>query len=534
MSFVLRERTDLPDSVILMIASLCAIPCIINLVGFSFSLSGSPSDGLMLHTILEWTAVMIAISTAFLAFLHYSMTHDLATPIIGLALFFAGSMDGFRILALHGFIPGEIDPTDQDYIVFTWMLARTFNSLVLIMSAGLFMGKKAIESWEAQGGLRMIIIMSLTFAALSFMVIYFSAKDTFVFKMVYPEAVVARPWDTLPLILFLMAGMFVYPRFYRQKPSLFVHALIVSTIPQMVSQIYAAYGSSNGFDNGAVIASFLKCVGYLVPLVGLLMDYVRTYRLSEMYSNELARSNEELEQFAYVASHDLQEPLRKVKSFAELLAKRYEGKLDAQADKYIGYMVDGADRMRGLIKDLLTYSRVDSGEVPKDNIDLNETLKDVLGDLESRRQECDAQITVHEMPHVFANARQMHQLIQNLIGNAIKYRGERRPEIEVTARQEKDGWVISVSDNGIGFDPKFANKVFGVFQRLHSRGDYEGTGIGLAICKKIVEKNEGRIWVDSVEGEGSTFHVLIPKARAFHQEKTGADNDAFKNSGSGS
>ncbi|MBD0344880.1 MAG: PAS domain-containing protein, partial [Coleofasciculus sp. Co-bin14] len=225
---------------------------------------------------------------------------------------------------------------------------------------------------------------------------------------------------------------------------------------------------------------------------------------------ELARSNQELEQFAYVASHDLREPLRKIKSYTDLLVKRYQGQLDEKADKYIAYISDGAVRMQGLISDLLTYSRVGRGEVIKEPTDLNVVLNQTLSDLSRAIQESDATITADVLPSLNANPRQIGQLFQNLIANAMKFRGEKQPCIQIKSRLDSNFWTISVQDNGIGIQPEHVDRIFVIFQRLHTKDEYEGTGIGLAICKKIVERHGGEIWVESELGQGTTFLFTLP------------------------
>jgi PAS domain S-box-containing protein len=226
---------------------------------------------------------------------------------------------------------------------------------------------------------------------------------------------------------------------------------------------------------------------------------------------DLERSNSELEQFANIASHDLQEPLRMVSSYTQLLALRYEGQLDEKAKKYIDYAVDGAIRMQRIINDLLDYSRVGRRGNPIETTDMNSVMGAAISNLDVMIRESQAVITNEDFPAVNADASQLVQLFQNLLANAIKFRGEDIPRIHVSVRDDEREWVFSVRDNGIGIDPHHADRVFVIFQRLHTREEYPGTGIGLAVCKRIVERHKGRIWFESEPGKGSTFSFTIPK-----------------------
>lgn len=228
-------------------------------------------------------------------------------------------------------------------------------------------------------------------------------------------------------------------------------------------------------------------------------------------NSELIRSNQELGHFAYVASHDLQEPLRKIGSFTDLLADRYQGQLDETADRYIRYITDGAMRMQGLIDDLLNYSRVGRAELKVQPTALSSILEKVKSDLEKVIEKRQVEIIIDSLPTVAVDPVLMGQVFQNLISNAIKYCQADRPRIYIRATQDQKFWTISVQDNGIGINPQFTDRIFVIFQRLHHREEYSGTGIGLAICKKLVERHGGQIWVDSEEGKGANFSFTLPK-----------------------
>ena len=217
-------------------------------------------------------------------------------------------------------------------------------------------------------------------------------------------------------------------------------------------------------------------------------------------------------QFAYVASHDLQEPLRMVASYTQMLARRYAGKLDDDADEFIGYAVEGATRMRQLINGLLAYSRVDSRAGPFGPVDCELLLIEAILSLRAQIEENGAEVTHDPLPTVMGDGLQLRQVFQNLISNAIKYRGDAPPRVHVTARMAGREWVFTVRDNGIGLDPQFADRIFVIFQRLHGRAEYPGTGIGLALCKRIIERHGGRIWVESRPGAGATFAFTLPAA----------------------
>ncbi len=252
---------------------------------------------------------------------------------------------------------------------------------------------------------------------------------------------------------------------------------------------------------------------HLARLPELVRRAMRERKLREDHrqaQEELARSNRDLEQFAYVASHDLQEPLRMVATYTQLLAERYKGKLDSDADKYMHYAIDGALRMQKLVQDLLAFSRVGRQGLALENTDSNAVLQVALQNLEAAIQEGGAVVEHAQLPSLVADGSQLVQVFQNLIGNAIKFRGSNPPLIRVTGGVQGKEWVFSVADNGIGIAPENVDNVFVIFRRLHTRAEYSGNGIGLSICKKIVEQHGGRIWVEAEPDHGSIFYFTIP------------------------
>ena len=248
-------------------------------------------------------------------------------------------------------------------------------------------------------------------------------------------------------------------------------------------------------------------------------ELVRAKKQLETVNIELRNTNQELEKFAYIVSHDLQAPLRSLSMFTQLLAQEYREKLDSQADEYISYIAGGAMRMQTLIQDLLTYSRAGKNEQTWVSVNLAEILNQVILNLQANITENKAEITVKNLPTIIANPVEMSQLLQNLIANGIKFRSKVEPKIEIDTVSQGRRWLISVKDNGIGIERQYRQQIFQLFQRLHTHNQYPGTGIGLTICQKIVERYGGSIWVESVVGKGSIFYLTLPKKEYLHQNQ---------------
>lgn len=287
-------------------------------------------------------------------------------------------------------------------------------------------------------------------------------------------------------------------------------------IPQGKSEIYEkAYVRADGSVFPAELRTFLIVDDDRQPLGrwSIVRDITQRQQTESERQKTLAalkQSNEDLKQFAYVASHDLQEPLRMISSYTQLLSERYRDQLDEKAHKFIRYAVDGAQRMQALIRDLLAFSRVETLTEPFASVDARQTLEVAVANLDAMINETGTRVTWDSLPHVRADKTQLIQLFQNLISNGIKFRGPAAPMIHVSARQNNGCWHFSVRDNGIGIDPKYKEKIFIVFQRLHTRDVYPGTGIGLALCKRIIDRHRGRIWFESTLGQGATFYFSIP------------------------
>ncbi|MBI3548610.1 MAG: PAS domain-containing sensor histidine kinase [Elusimicrobia bacterium] len=269
---------------------------------------------------------------------------------------------------------------------------------------------------------------------------------------------------------------------------------------------------SNFIRSIAAISAILLAASVLTDLA--LISWM-THRLKKLVgearlNEELRRSNKELNEFAYVASHDLQEPLRKITNFVQLLQRKQAGRLDADSERFMGYIVDATTRMTALIRDLLDYSRIGQAELVMGPTDMNEVLQQVLSDIEMALDSAKAEVVQDPLPVITANRAQMGRLLQNLISNAVKFRRDEPPKVKISATRAGHNWEFHVADNGIGIEAQYGDRIFGIFQRLHTRTEYAGTGIGLAVCKKIVERHKGTIWMDSTVGKGTTFHFNIP------------------------
>jgi PAS domain S-box-containing protein len=267
--------------------------------------------------------------------------------------------------------------------------------------------------------------------------------------------------------------------------------------------------------NVSVTISPIKLSGAIIGASAIARNITERKKGEEKLAEtlkELKRSNQELQLFAYVSSHDLQEPLRMVASYTQLLAKRYKGRLGSDADEFIAFAIDGCNRMQGLIQDLLAYSRVGTKEKVLQEVSGDEALQEALTNLRKLIEQSGAVVTHDSLPAITADDTQLVQVFQNLVGNAIKYRSAEVPRVHVSASKNGGNeWIFSVRDNGIGIDPQYFERIFILFQRLHGRGEFEGNGIGLAVCKKIVERMGGRIWVESQFGHGSTFYFALPE-----------------------
>ena len=542
------QQFELPRSVIIGVFVICILPFVLQLLGVDFGNSNDVSAisgqvfsvdqmfhrlaGGFTHALLEWSAFCAAIFVVLLSFCQYAITKDVTTPVIGVALFCAGAMDAFHTLAATRLVDAVAD--NKDLIPFTWALSRVFNALIMIIGVGIFLQGKKINPKK---GMAFIVVTSLIFSSIGYVLIYLAATSQDLPQTQFPDAIIRRPYDIIPLLLFIVAGLFVYPLFLKRYPSIFAAALLLSAVPEIAVEMHMAFGSQRLFDSDFNVAHLLKIVAYVVPLTGLVLDYVRTYQTQvvqhqelqqahaklnlkayqmENLNKDLTQSNAELEKFAYIASHDLQEPLRKIQAFGDRLHSALDSKVNERALDYVDRMQKSSTRMRNLIDDLLKFSHVGRYKYNFKEVDLQQLMNNVIDDLQLPIQEKNAQITFESLPVLQAEKNQLYQVFLNIINNALKFsHTEQRAQISISSApvtlDEKKYWQITIADNGIGFEQQYADKIFEIFQRLHGRSQYEGTGIGLAVCKKIMDRHNGKISVESELGKGSRFILSLPQ-----------------------
>ncbi|MEV6717785.1 ATP-binding protein [Lentzea sp. NPDC051208] len=316
--------------------------------------------------------------------------------------------------------------------------------------------------------------------------------------------------EVAQVVLWLVIGMGVLLVVVICGLSVLLHRLLVAPLANLAA--HTRQVASGDFEHEIDADGPLETVMLGEDVNGMRRRIVQELEALDQRSAELQRSNAELEQFAYVASHDLQEPLRKVASFCQLLQRRYGGQLDERADQYIDFAVDGAKRMQGLINDLLAFSRVGRITRERTMIDLDELVSQVVENFSDRIEETGATIVVGDLPSVRGEATLLSAVFQNLISNALKFRGSSAPEVTIEAERDGEVWKFSVRDNGIGIEPEYSDRIFVIFQRLHPKDAYPGTGIGLAMCRKIVEYHGGTIWLKTDVDSGTQFEFTLPVA----------------------
>ncbi|MFC1595778.1 ATP-binding protein [Candidatus Margulisiibacteriota bacterium] len=517
-------------SVFALINGLIALAFVlISPLAFSMPHWLSSSD---FHSCLELTGSFIAIFAGIVCLMYFFGLKSRFYLIIGIGFLAVGAADFF-----HGLISWDraFFGTGIDLLRFmpgTYTAGKVVLALVLIAAPMLeyIIQQTANEKKEMYFSISISLLLA---AGVTIMALLIPLP-----QFIFPAKLISRPLDLLTALLFGLAFILILKR-YIIKKDLFSGLLLASVLLNLGGQIYMSF-SKHLFDIYFDIAHWANFFSYFMPIMGIsiqgLGEIKKTTtelafrkRVEEALREgeeelrytlqELKRSNAELEQFAYVASHDLQEPLRMISSYVQLLEKKHKDKFDDDTKTFINYAVEGAKRMQQLIKDLLEYSRVSTQGKEYKVVDCMEIMEHVVDNMKLAIKESKAEITYEALPLVKGDTHQLLQLFQNLVGNALKFKGEDAPKIKVSSRAQRTHWLIAVSDNGLGIDPQMSERIFEVFQRLHSKDDYPGTGIGLAICKKIVEHHGGSMWVEPNTDQGSVFYFTIAKNASEHREQ---------------
>lgn len=512
------------------VVGLCLLPLVLNFTGIRFDLTVDPDRvlsattldgaiqslaGTYVHSLLEWSATILAVVAAILAFAHYRITRDVVTPIIGFALLSAGLVDAFHVLAADRLISSTAD--NRDFIPFTWAISRTFNAVIPISAMALiFFSRRYEEGSRPRRSIRVLFLASTVIAAIAYALIEYCATSANLPQTMFPGAVISRPWDVYPLVIYVVSGLIVYPVFGRRIKTFFSLSLWLSVVPDTATQLYMAFGSVGLFDNYFNIAHATKILAYMVPCIGLLLDYAATYRRVDRLQSEvsaraedLQRSNADLEKFAYVASHDLKAPLRAIDNLAMFVEEDLGDLLIDEPKKNMTMMRSRVRRLDQLLDDLLQYSRAGRIEDDVTDIatwDLSQEIVDLFEVPPGISVNIDA-----GMPVLRTEKAPLELVLRNLIGNAIKHCDGQATQIDISACCGADSCSFSVSDDGPGIAPQHHEKIFAMFQTLQPRDQVEGSGMGLAIIKKLVESRGGVIKVVSEAGQrGSRFVFTWP------------------------
>ncbi len=482
------------------------------------------------HACIEISSSFIAIIAAIACLIYYFGLKNRYFLIIGLGFFICGSED-----FIHGIFSFErlYESSGVDlshFIPGTYVAGRIMLAVMII--GAILLEKNLTPPDKIR---REAIAFSVLAVALGsgVTVIAFSLPLP---AFIHPENVISRPVDLVSAVLFLAAFLLVMKRLFRVRDT-FSGMLLACVLLNLGGQIYMSF-SKQLYDVFFDTAHWANILSYCMPVLGITIESFTKLRKAQVETNirkkaeqalqelnqdletnneKLNRSNQELQEFVYIASHDLREPLRKISSFGDLLKSSLEGKLEVDDKENFDFLIDGADRMTQMIEGLLMYSRVNTKEVPFQTVDLNHIVNQIQQlELAAALEETGGEIEVPQpLPTVMANPIQIRQLLQNLISNAFKYRHQEiTPQVVVTAKQlDSDKVRIEVQDNGIGINHTLYEDIFKMFKRVHSSQRYEGAGIGLAVCRKIVDRHDGQIGVESKEGEGSIFWFTLTAAR---------------------
>jgi len=463
---------------------------------------------LLFHSLVELFSIVVACATFMVFWNTRQFLDNSYILLLAIALLFVGAIDLLHTLAFQGM--NVLADSDANLPTQLWVAARYVQGLSFLI-APLVLGRRlrAPAVLLAYGLACTLLLQSIVWWRV-FPTCYAAGRLT-AFKVISEYAICA--------ILLAAAGLLWRKRaaFEPRVLRLLVASIFITVLGELAFTLYTSpYGPANLTGHYLRLVAFYLIYRALIH-TSLVEPYSVLFRELKQAEEDLKRtvaqladSNAELEQFAHIASHDLQAPLVTVSGFVQLLGRRYKGKLDKEADDFIDNALEGVARMQRMIQDILTYSRVDRQGRPFEQVACSSVLEAVLDNLHGSVRESHAAVTVTDMPIVRGDGQQLVQLFQNLIGNALKFRAAEAPAVRVRAESKEGAWLFSVSDNGIGFPPEASERIFRMFERLHGVSEYPGNGMGLAICRKIVERHGGRIWAESEKGKGATFFFTLP------------------------
>lgn len=514
----MEQSTINPTRIYIKAIIFCSIAIILSaLLIVMFYVDWTAS--LQFHTDMEVVSTLLALIIGIVALVHFYSDKTNIFLFIGTGFLGAAFLDCYHFLVTADTFSFYLSTKLIAMDAWSWIASRFFISLFLCLSSiasltTLTRGKLKEQSVSVP----YVYCMAALLALVSFGFFIFVPLPA----SYYPSILFHSPIEFIPGILFAIA-LAIYLARGRWKVDPFEFWLILFLIVSVILQVCYMSLSGKLFDTMFNVSHVLKVISYAMVLIGLLISVhdrfkfaVESSKKLELYSKRLEESNQDLEQFAYIASHDLKEPLRKIGSFSTFLEKEYKELLPEKGRDYINRMQNAVQRMNALIESLLNYSRISRKTMLFRFIDLNKVIKTVINDLDTSIKSTGAEIKIiDKLPYFEADPIQLQQVMQNLISNAIKFhRRNEKPLIQISSKLigKKYGvhYCISVKDNGIGFDEKYANKIFGVFQRLHGLTEYEGSGVGLAICKKIIKRHHGEINVQSKVGNGTTVNIILP------------------------
>ena len=539
------SESRLPKSFVRSVVALCVLPALLGLAGLDF---GSPPvrfdpaadadlvdrlhlalAGSFVHTIFEWSAFLAALMTVVLALIRYRAERDPATLIIATSLFCAGTVDAFHVLAADRLIGAVAD--NRQFVPFTWAISRVFNVTITLAGAVvLLVRRRHPERRPAGESGAFLPATCLAFGAVAYGVIHFCARSTRLPETIFADAFLSRPYDVVPLVLYVVAGLFVFPRFYRSSPNLFSHSLVLAAVPHAVTQLHMAFGSTALYDHHFNVGHFLKLVAYAVPFAGLALDYERTYRRARRSRDdlemrvrertaELARAKEAAvsasrakSEFLANMSHELRTPLNSILGYAQIF--RRDASLGERQKRGVEVIEKSGEHLLTLINDVLDLAKIEAGalELATSTFRLPALVDNLAESQRVRAEQKELTFTYQPgtlPPLVRGDERKLRQVLLNLLGNAVKF--TREGGVVLRAESVGDGVVrFEVEDTGVGIVPEKLEEIFRPFHQVGPERELvEGTGLGLAISRRLVDLMEGTLEVESRPGDGSLFSVAL-------------------------